>query len=485
MTVLKDMNNYSNKIDNPTMTFKYSNYKHFTLFTLLIILLSSFSCTDKNTDKQIPEIPYLPITNKDKPRYIWIDAAANFKVFANNKENIARDLKLAKDAGFTDVVVDVRPSNGDILFKSSVEGVQQVEWLAAWINGVYGKVTRTTTFDYLQEFIDKGHELGLKVHAGFNTMTGGQGNTLGSQGLLYRDPSKKDWATTLNTMSGISNTMETASGTKFFNPNNEDVQNYLVALLRDLAKYDLDGIILDRGRFESIQSDFSESTRKKFEAYLGGITVQNFPDDIVPPGITTGEIVKLVNGSNNTPQYFKQWLEFRAKTIYDFMEKAREGVKSTNPKMKFGVYVGGWYSQYYDVGVNWASKKYNTSAYFSKWATPKYKDFGYAGLMDITLIGAYANPGAVYGSSEWTMQGFSRLAKDKIRNDCPIVAAGPDVGNWDSKNEYSQTQENQAIVNSVKACMDECDGYFLFDMIHLKMADQWQYAKEGIERAIK
>jgi hypothetical protein len=32
--------------------------------------------------------------------------------------------------------------------------------------------------------------------------------------------------------------------------------------------------------------------------------------------------------------------------------------------------------------------------------------------------------------------------------------------------------------------MDECDGYFLFDMIHLKMANQWQYAKQGIEIAI-
>jgi hypothetical protein len=32
--------------------------------------------------------------------------------------------------------------------------------------------------------------------------------------------------------------------------------------------------------------------------------------------------------------------------------------------------------------------------------------------------------------------------------------------------------------------MDECDGYFLFDMIHLKLANQWQYAKEGIDIAM-
>jgi hypothetical protein len=356
--------------------------------------------------------------------------------------------------------------------------------LGAWLDGVYGKVTRTATFDYLQEFIDKGHEIGLKVHAGFNTMTGGQGNSLGNQGLLYRDVSKKDWATTQNTLSGLSNTMDRSSGTKFFNPNNENVQDYIIALLKDLAKYNLDGIILDRGRFDGIDSDFSDSSRKKFEAYIGGVTIQNFPDDILPPGITMGQVIELVN-KGTTPQYFKQWLEFRAKTIYDFMEKARDAVKATNSKVKFGVYVGGWYSSYYENGVNWASKTYNTSAYYSKWATPKYKDYGYASLMDITLIGAYANPGGVYGTSEWTMQGFSKLAKDKIKNDCPMVAAGPDVGNWDANNNYTQAQENQAIVNSVKACMDECDGYFLFDMIHLKMANQWQYVKEGIDKAIK
>lgn len=424
------------------------------------------------------------VKNKDKPRFIWIDAAANFKDFANNIENIARDLKLAKDAGFTDIVVDIRPSNGDILFKSTVVGSQQVEWLAAWFDGVYGKATRTATFDYLQEFIDRGHELGLKVHAGFNTMTGGQGNTLGNQGLFYRDPSKKEWATSLNTLSGIKNTMELGSGTKFLNPSNEDAQNYLIDLLKDLAKYNLDGIFLDRGRFEGISSDFSASTRKKFEAYLGGVTIQNFPDDILPPGISMLEVMDLVN-KGTTPKYFKQWLEFRAKVIYGFMEKARSAIKATNPKIAFGVYVGGWYSSYYEVGVNWASKKYNTSSFYSKWATSKYMDYGYAGLMDHMLIGAYANPGNVYGSTEWTMQGFSKLAKDKIKNDCPIVAAGPDVGNWDQSNQYTKEQENQAIINSVKACMDVCDGYFLFDMIHLKMANQWQYAKEGILTATK
>ena len=40
-------------------------------------------------------------TQQAKPRYIWIDASANFSDFANSKENIERDIIKAKEAGFT------------------------------------------------------------------------------------------------------------------------------------------------------------------------------------------------------------------------------------------------------------------------------------------------------------------------------------------------------------------------------------------------
>ena len=97
--------------------------------------------------------------NASKPRYIWIDAAANFPDFANSKENIARDLALAKDAGFTDIVVDVRPTTGDVLFKTNL--VDQVKFMYAWIGSNYTKVERTATWDYLQAFVDEARKQGL------------------------------------------------------------------------------------------------------------------------------------------------------------------------------------------------------------------------------------------------------------------------------------------------------------------------------------
>lgn len=452
-----------------------SKSKIINICLLGLISISIFSCRTSTKDywKEDESGSGSTIKNVDKPRYIWIDAAANFSDFANSKENIARDLALAKQSGFTDIVVDVRPTTGDVLFKT--DAVDQVKFMYAWISGQYTKVDRTATWDYLQAFIDEGHRLGLKVHAAINTMAGG--NTInGGTGILYRDNTKQSWATMMNTSLGIVSVMNTGESTKFFNPVNEDVQNYLCNLLKDLAKYSVDGIFLDRGRFLNLQSDFSDYTRKKFQEYLGNVAITNFPEDILPVNATALP--------TTYPKYMQKWLEFRVKVMHDFMEKARNTVKGVNSKIKFGVYVGGWYSTYYEVGVNWASPQFDTAAKY-KWATSSYKSYGYADMMDHMLIGAYASPLKVTGSTEWTMQGFCMLAKEKIKTDCPIVAGGPDVGNWDANNQATQEQENQAIVSSVKSCMDVCDGYFLFDMVHLKLVNQWQYAKEGIQQAIK
>lgn len=429
--------------------------------------------TPEDPEDPTPDDPEGPMADPDAvPCFIWIDAAANFPDFANSRENIVRDLTKAVECGFTDIVVDVRPTTGDVLFKT--QKCQQVEWLGAWVTGGYGKIYRTAEWDYLQAFIEEGHKLGLRVYAGFNTMVGGNTTSRGDQGILFRDENMKKYATMLNTQDGIISIMDSDYSAKFFNPVHPEVQNYIIGLLEDLAAYeDLDGIILDRCRFDGFDSDFSDYTRGEFEKYIGA-TLANWPGDVLAPGASF---------SSHTPKtYTKKWHEFRAKVIHDFIEDAREAVKTVNPDIKFGAYVGGWYASYYEVGVNWASPDYNTSNYYSSWATADYKNFGYADNLDVLIIGAYASPGSVMGSTEWTMQGFCRLAKQKTMGDPGLLVGGPDVGNWDYSDKYTQEQENQAITNSVKACAGECDGYFLFDMIHLKKADQWQYAKAGIDQ---
>jgi uncharacterized lipoprotein YddW (UPF0748 family) len=445
---------------------------------LIIVSWAAMSCSKENNEVppwewKDPDKPDPDTDDNTKPRFIWIDASANFPDFANSKDNIRRDLTLAKNAGFTHVVVDVRPPTGDVLFTTSK--VAQVQWLGAWVNGVYSKVTRTATWDYLQAFIDIGHELKLKVYAGFNTFVGGNNNALGGNGLLYRDESKKAWVTQLLTASGIVNMMDNAStGEKFFNPANDEVQNFILGLLEDLAAYPgLDGIILDRARFDELDSDFSNESKTKFETYLGQ-NLPNFPNEVMRHDIKTAQLPATL------PTHFKQWLEFRVKVIHDFMEKARDRVKAQNPDIRFGVYVGGWYSTYYGVGVNWASPTYNTASAYPAWATDKYKNYGYADLMDVILIGAYAVPTSIYGTGEWTVQGFCSRAKTLIYGNA-LVAGGPDVGNYDWDGDTPAIL--QSVTQSVDAAINACDGYFLFDMIHLKQKPQkWEAVKTGIDK---
>lgn len=417
-----------------------------------------------------PEIP--EETSGAKARFVWIDAAANFKDYANDQSKIASDMAKIKETGFSAVVVDVRPTNTGVLFKSSVEpALKRVD---AW-TPAYVWVERTATFDYLQAFIDAGKSVGLDVYASINTMVGGClcPYDLGEDGVLYNDPSKKSWASVVNTENGLVNCLdlEEDTGAKFFNPANDKVVEYLLNLLGDLAKYDLDGIILDRCRYDdfNLGSDFSNESRSKFEAHIGK-KVNNWPGDIFAPGQT--------DLSTPATDMQKKWLEFRAKIIHDFVEKASAKVHAVNPKIRFGAYVGAWYSTYYYSGVNWASPKYETSSTY-KWATPDYNEYGYADHCDIMIIGAYAGAASIYGSSEWTMKGFCTLAADLFAGDVPYVG-GPDIGNATG---FETGDKGNLMPTIVDVCINSCtEGMFVFDLCHIKMYDYWDDMKKAFDK---
>lgn len=456
--------------------FKWSSI----LLTLMLIASASTSC--RNNSRQGyefpdgPDNPSGPETPGAKKRmFLWCESYANFPDYLEDPAHIGRDLKAASDAGFTDIVIDVRPTSGDLLYQSS--HCPQVEWLGAWHGGSYNKYEWTASYDFLQRFIDEGKKLGLNVYAGFNTFVCGFSGPFGNTGVVYRNKKAQAWATTLNTSSGMKSILDVAETAKFLNPVNTEAQDYVISLLEDLAAYGekgLAGIILDRGRFRGVQSDFSDYTRSAFESYLDA-RVENWPGDVLPAGYAQESVPSPV------PIRFKQWNEFRAKTIHDFMQRARSAVKAVNAGLDFGAYVGGWYSSYWPNGVNWASPRFDAGARYPSWASSKYKDFGFADLMDVLIIGAYAAPNSVYGASEWSMEGFCRLAAEKTRGDAGILVGGPDVGNWDPGDAYNLNYECTAITNSVKACANACEGYFLFDIIHLKQDPaKWEAVKKGI-----
>ena len=450
------------------------------LLCSLLLFTSCGSGNDPNNGGTTPPPPTPDdeiIDKKAKPRYIWIDAPANFSRFANSKENIREDLKKAREAGFTDIVVDVRPYTGDILFKS-VFG-HAVEQLDYWEGSAYKYYKRTVTWDYLQAFIDIGHELGLRVNAAINTFVGGSMNPygLGGQGMLFRETDKKSWASTYYLATGITNGMDLPTdasnyyATRFLNPCNDDVQTFLLNLIGDLARYNVDAIILDRCRYDNLQADFSNDAKIKFQNYMKtkGVTSFSFLKDVAKAGSES---------YTDQPTYFKDWLAFRAKTIYDFMGKVVARVRSVNSNIKVGAYVGAWYADYYHSGVNWASRNYDPSIDYPAWANADYRKYGFANKLDVLLLGCYAGASSVYGSTEWTMQGFCTQAAAKLKGDVKF-AGGPDVGN---PSGFPGGKQVTTVTLSVDACINAADGYFVFDMIHVRQFNYWNALKVGIDK---
>jgi hypothetical protein len=379
-----------------------------------------------------------------------------------------------------------------VLFKSSTESA--LTKVDAWVNGKYVWVQRTATFDYLQAFIDAGKAEGLEVYASINTMVGGCNCAygLGTDGFLYTDASKKSWATVVNTTEGLMSCMDMddlsasrlkelgvsewrGTGARFVNPANDEVVAYLTELIAELAAYEgLTGIILDRCRYDdfSLLSDFSDVSKKKFEAHIGK-TADPWPIDFQYDSY--GYVTRLND-------YQKQWFEFRAKMIHDFVEKASDRAHSVNPDIRFGCYVGGWYSTYYESGVNWASPKYETSSYYSKWASADYNEYGYADHCDIMFIGAYAGTDRIYGSGEWYMQGFCLSAEKLFSGDVPFIG-GPDIGN---STGFTSGGQGHLMPDIVDACINaSTGGMFFFDLCHIRMYDYWDDIKTAFDQYLE
>jgi len=409
-------------------------------------------------------------TPQGKPRYVWIDASANFHYYANDKAYIAKEVQKIADCGFTDIIVDVRPTEGTVLWKSSV--APEARRLAAWVNGSYQFVEREATFDFLQAFIDSGHAAGLGVHAAINTFVCGCGGYYGleSEGPIFTGDIPESWAAVDVTSDGLqSSYYPGVEGTVFMNPASDEVQAYILSLLKELAAYDIEGIVLDRCRYDDtgLESEFSDVSKQKFTEYLGR-------EPKAWPMFEAGAGTSTILGEEQ-----KSWLAFRAKVIHDFIVKAADAVHGVNPEVKFGVYVGAWYSTYYTSGVNWASPNYNPYPGY-KWANSDYHNYGYADHCDYMFLGCYAALSSIYGSGEWTMQGFAKRGRELLKGDT-VFAGGPDIGN---STGWTSGGRSAYIPKTVDAIINEADGYFVFDLCHIREFEYWSAFKKAFTEYI-
>lgn len=400
----------------------------------------------------------------DKPRIVWIEVGANFLQYGNSEQNIATDCQRIADMGFTHVVVEVRPTSGNVLFRSEV--APELKEVALWRDGGLKYVPRTADFDYLEAWIKHGHNAGLKVLAGVNMMVGGFRCEAGNRGMLYDRPELRDWAAVDYSSRGLVNHLddEKTIGGRFMDPVNPQVQEFLLTLLGEVASYEgLDGIVMDRCRFDDYAMDagYTEVARQEFANYIG------HEPERWPVFEESGHIFL-----DKEPDLLEtQWLTFRCRVIHDFVEQAVCKVHSVRADLPLGIYVGAWFSEYYRSGVNWTSPKYNLAKEEAtyKWATPEYQATGFADLPDFMLLGTYCPAANVHGTTEKTMQGYAKLGRKRLCGDVPF-AAGPDIGN----EKGFETGDKGALIPEIaKVIEKEADGFFLFDLCHIRMFNYW------------
>ncbi len=436
------------------------------LLLTFLIAISFFSC---NRDSKTQH-------SESVPKLIWIDATANIERF-NNKDTIDYYLEKVKNLGFTDIVVDVRPISGHVLYDSEF-----APKLTRW-----NEKDIEYSFDYLGYYIEKAHKIGLKVQASLNTFVAG--HNFFDAGPIYEE-GKSDWATIVyppdEEIKLIPITEKKNKYSAMVNPVNEEFQPYILNIFKEVAeKYpELDGIILDRVRYDGFTSDFSELSRQKFEAYLGK-KLELFPDDIY-------RWKKTENGElyPERGEYFLQWIEWRASVIYKFMLKAREVVKSANPDISFGTYTGAWYPTYFEVGANFASKNYDPSSEYD-WATPTYKNQGYAELLDLYTVGNYY--------TTITVEDYL-LNNPEIKNETDMHAQKSIWYSVEGSNEnlrmilgnnkflggilVSQFYDNpEGLTESMKMNLKTSDGLMIFDIVHIIDKNMWKYVKKGMRES--
>lgn len=248
----------------------------------------------------------------------------------------------------------------------------------------------------------------------------------------------------------------------FVNPADPEVWNYELGVIYEiLTHYDVDGIVLDRTRYQDVSEDFSDLSRRAFERFIGH-PVAHWPDDIytyVPSGYWV---------ARHPGPLYRRWLGYRAHTIMAYTRAVATMVHALRPRVVLGMYVGSWYPVYYNEGVNWASPSVSPPY---RWIGPEWVQSGLAPLLDYLMIGLYYRPVTIgeaareHYDATGSIEGGAELGLSLLHGDTPLVGAL-----LTSLYDGDSHQLTRAIRMSDRIT----SGTMLFDLIYLNDDHLWQ-----------
>ncbi|MBQ8502034.1 MAG: family 10 glycosylhydrolase [Bacteroides sp.] len=422
------------------------------MFTAKLALQGGSNYFDLVLDKDGKELENQPLViyskNNDATesrRVMWVEQFPNAKVLTN-REAVTKMVGNIVEAGFNTIGLDVKGPEGYASYRKN--DLSGTPYFTATKNP--NKKVADNGLDLLQVVLEEAHKAGLEVFVSFNFFTEGNYTTQDYAVLEQH----KDWEEIVQrpedkgrllNMSQSTRGKDAAAGKlialAFVNPSNREVQDFQLLRVEEVLKnYDVDGIVLDRCRYDNLYADFSHVTRNAFEEYLTaqGKTLENFPADAF-------RIDK--NGALVKGQYYKEWITFRSQTIADFVGRVRELVDTyktqKNPDLKMAAYVGSWYEVYYQNGVNWASGAfdYHTALNFpeSEIYGEAYSATSYLKYLDFLMIGTYYK----------TVKEINRyitLGNILTNGELPILGSIslPDLAVSNPENVYAASLKNSA-----------------------------------------
>ena len=345
-------------------------------------------------DEQSVVVFYKDYIEADKEVFLWVEQGPNARKFQSS-ESIYNMLVLAKEAGVTAIALDVKGVEGYASYKKNelTNRPYVSEMTAA------ARAGANPDLDLLQEFITHAHSLGLEVHASMNVFAEGSiahneygvlDEHLDWEEKIYRHEDNGQILRLRESHYGRNGAL-----VAFVNPANPEVVDYQLRSYEEVIKnYNVDGVILDRGRYDNYFADFSDISREQFESFLAdrGKELQNWPEDIFTYNGTTRVDGPLIN----------EWYTYRASVIKNFTSQIRDLVDeyntSENKDVLVSSYVGSWYDSYYLNGVNWASPnfEYDERLKFQQESlyTDEYAQYGYTEDLDFLMIGTYQTTAA-------------------------------------------------------------------------------------------
>lgn len=251
----------------------------------------------------------------------------------------------------------------------------------------------------------------------------------------------------------------------FVNPADPVSREYALSIIHEIAtRYAIDGIVLDRMRYSSIRTDFSDLSRRLFEK-SSGKKVERWPEDIFEYDPEPGR--PLIQGP-----LFKEWLEWRAGVIRSFVQDARELAARVRPGMGLAVYAGSWYQDYYGVGVNWGAPGFHPGY---DWMTPGYDATGYAPLLDWITTGCYYPLATRAAAREQgvtedeTVEAAAQLSTAAV-DDATFVYAGLYLLDYRDRPD--------AFRAALEAAARSSQGVMLFDLVYLEDYNWWKILQE-------